>query len=75
MVDLLDRASGIEERQRELALKRQQSKKEKPLIIDGVRCCLNCEDIIPIARVKAVDAVRCITDQVLYEASQKHLRG
>lgn len=75
MVDLLDRASSVEQRQRELALKQQQSKKEQPLIIDGVRCCLNCEEIIPIERVNAVDAVRCITDQILYEASQKHLRG
>lgn len=75
MVDLLDRASGVEERQRELALHRQQSKKEKPLIIDGIRCCLNCGHVIPIERVNAVDAVRCITDQELHEASQKHLRG
>lgn len=75
MTDQLDQASTLEQNARDYALKKQQQQKEKPLIINGVRCCLDCEEIIPIQRVKSVNAVRCITDQVHHEALQKHYRG
>jgi len=35
-----------------------------PLYIDGVRCCLDCEDPIPLQRLDALPhAVRCVECQ------------
>jgi len=73
--DQLDEASELEQKVRDIALKKQQQQKEKPLFIKGVRCCLDCEEVIPIERVNSVDAVRCIMCQVFHEATQKHQRG
>lgn len=75
MADQFDQASKLENLARTQALKNHQQQKEKPLIINGVRHWLDCEEPIPLERVKSVDAVRCITDQVHHEALQKHQRG
>ena len=74
MTDILDQASKLEEQQRAASLAKQQANREKPLIINGVRCCLGCEITVPNERIKAVDAVRCIPCQVHEEAIQKHYR-
>ena len=43
---------------------------EMPLYIDGVRCCLDCEDPIPEERLEIKrDAVRCVACQERYERS------
>jgi RNA polymerase-binding transcription factor DksA len=73
--DQFDLASKLEDLARTTAIKNQQRNREKPLVINGVRHCLDCEEQIPLERVKSVDAVRCITDQVYHEALQKHNRG
>lgn len=76
LADQFDQASKSEQRDRELALQKQQQNKEQPLVINGVRCCLNCPTYVAIlpARIKSVDAVRCIGCQVQHEALQKHQR-
>jgi hypothetical protein len=73
--DQFDQASKLEELARKEAIKNQQRTKEKPLVINGVRCCLDCEEAVAPLRVKSVDAVRCIGCQVHHEALQKHQRN
>ena len=77
LADQFDQASTLEQQDRELALQKQQQNKEQPLVINGVRCCLDCPTYVAILpkRIKAVNAVRCISCQVHHEASQKHQRG
>jgi len=75
LADQFDRASNNEQRDREFALKKQQQQKEKPFILFGVRHCLDCSGIILSARIKSVNAVRCIDCQVHHEALQKHQRN
>ena len=72
MADQFDQASKLEELERTQAIKKQQRSKEKPLIIKGVRHCLDCEELILPARIRSVNAVRCINCQVHHEALQKH---
>jgi hypothetical protein len=74
LADLADKASLLEQHWRENAIKNQQQQKVKPLIVDGVRCCLVCEEHVLPARIASVNAVRCIGCQVIYEANQKHQR-
>ena len=68
LTDQLDQASTLEQSARDYALKKQQQQKEKPLIINGVRCCLDCEIEVLPARIKSVDAVRCVMCQVFHES-------
>jgi RNA polymerase-binding transcription factor DksA len=75
LTDQFDHASKLEQLAISKALQNHQQRKEKPLVINGVRCCLDCGEPILLERVKSVDAVRCITDQVYHEALQKHQRG
>jgi RNA polymerase-binding transcription factor DksA len=75
LTDQFDQASKLEQLAISKALQNHQQQKEKPLVINGVRCCLDCGEPILLERVKSVDAVRCITDQVHHEALQKHQRG
>ena len=71
MTDIIDRASAIEQQHRDNAIKASVVH-EKPLIINGVRRCLECEVSILQARINAVNAVRCISCQGLFEHQQKH---
>ncbi len=73
MTDVVDRASQLEEMQREQALKANKQH-EKPLVVKGVRHCLECDDIIQTQRIKLVNAVRCINCQQLFDHQQKHYR-
>ena len=75
MADQFDQASKLEELARDTALKKQQQKKEKPLIINGIRHCLGCEIEVLPARIKSVDAVRCVMCQMFHESTQKKQRG
>lgn len=63
-MDDLDRAKELEMRERQAALERalaQGRETEAPLIIDGVRCCIDCGQPIPPARLAArPQSVRCI---------------
>jgi RNA polymerase-binding transcription factor DksA len=74
LTDQFDQASKLEQLAISKALQNHQQQKEKPLVINDVRCCLDCEDSIALRRVKSVDAVRCIGCQVHHEALQKHKR-
>lgn len=60
--DVADVASEYEQRDRDLALaKRRSEPVEDPDEDDaGNRYCLDCGEIIPKARVEAVQAVRCV---------------
>jgi len=75
VTDTLDRAKELEMQQRDIALKKQQAaaRQTKPaLIIDGQRCCRDCEDPIPAERMKASpSAVRCVWCQQDFELKQK----
>jgi RNA polymerase-binding transcription factor DksA len=74
LTDQFDQASKLEQLAISKALQNHQQQKEKPLVINGVRCCLDCGEPILLKRVKSVDAVRCIGCQVHHEALQKHKR-
>lgn len=75
LTDQFDHASKLEQLAISKALQNHQQKKEKPLVIGGVRCCLDCEEEVEPQRIKSVDAVRCISCQVHHEALQKHQRN
>jgi phage/conjugal plasmid C-4 type zinc finger TraR family protein len=67
-MDIIDDAQELTEfhRQQSIrdALNGRYRERERPLIIDGVRCCRDCEEIIPAARLRANPyAVRCTACQ------------
>jgi len=75
MSDIIDSAQTLDELYRESALiaaKMRHGSNEDPLIINGVRCCLDCEVPIPGGRLdKVPDARRCVNCQTKIE---KHFR-
>ena len=63
MPDEMEIAQEMAEKFREssLAKARQRSQDEDPLIIEGVRHCLDCENPIPQKRLKVYPkALRCV---------------
>lgn len=63
-MDIIDSAQEMQElhRQQSLsdALNNRYRVREEPLVIDGVRCCLSCEEPISEERLRVQpDAVRC----------------
>ncbi|WP_226819153.1 TraR/DksA C4-type zinc finger protein [Acidithiobacillus montserratensis] len=62
MADEADIASEVQEREMALRMAQRASlQREAPDEDDaGNRYCLNCGEIIPPARVQAVQAVRCV---------------
>jgi len=66
-VDEIDDAQDMEELHRDLSIKKilaRTQEEEGPLMIGGIRFCLDCEEPIPEKRLKAHPAaVRCITCQ------------
>jgi DnaK suppressor protein len=62
-MDDADRAKELEMRERQAALERtlaEGRETERPLVIGGVRCCIECGDPIPAARLAArPQSVRC----------------
>jgi phage/conjugal plasmid C-4 type zinc finger TraR family protein len=71
MPDDFDRAQELEQLQRDQALQKQLNRPvQAPLLIDGIRCCRDCEDAIS-ERVKILPhAVRCVHCQNIYERQQ-----
>lgn len=67
MADEIDNAQKYDELYRNSALikaKARHTEEEDPLIINGVRCCLDCEKPIPLARLELQpNARRCVTCQ------------
>ncbi len=72
-MDDCDIAAELQQQDREGALRvalREAHRKETALIIDGERCCLDCEDSIEPERLTAnPDAVRCVSCQARKERS------
>ena len=68
-MDQFDRAQKLEQQQRDRALKAaRQRPAEQPLMVDGIRVCIDCLDDILTARLEHIpDAVRCISCQQDYE--------
>jgi len=75
MADDLDRAKDLEMHQRDVALKNQLAgavETEEPLIIDGMRCCVDCGEVIPEERLRArPESVRCIDCKTFKEVREK----
>lgn len=75
MSDEADRAGELEERERTKALARffdEIAEADPQVSIDGVVVCLDCEDPLPAARLRAKpDAVRCIECQERFETRQR----
>lgn len=71
MADEIDSAQLMDEQFRQWSLmqvKIKSSDEDDPLIIDGVRCCLDCEKPIPPARLELQPtAKRCVTCQAKKE--------
>jgi len=73
-VDTIDRAQDYAARFQRDALTRQLSQQEAPeaLVIDGHRCCVDCERPIPSARLERVPgAVRCVRCQARHERGRR----
>ncbi|MGK9452695.1 TraR/DksA C4-type zinc finger protein [Acidithiobacillus caldus] len=70
-----DIASQFEEAERAAAISRlRQGLQEDPDEDDqGNRYCLDCGEIIPPARVQAVQAVRCVDCASLLERGKRHV--
>ena len=69
-MDIIDEANARADLFRKNALNaaRQSNTSEPPLYIDGIRCCLDCEEPISAKRLKAnPDAVRCVGCQTRRE--------
>ena len=67
-MDDVDNAQIHEEQTRERGIHNAvQQLKEVPLIINGKRVCLDCENEINPKRVEAVNAVRCEFCQPYFE--------
>lgn len=67
-MDIIDDAQEMAEFHRQqsirIALNGRYREREQPLIIDGVRCCLGCEDPISEDRLRLKPyAVRCTACQ------------
>lgn len=75
MSDSLDVAKKLEEEHLKHSLDALRSRREKPLVVDGERLCLNCEIAISQQRIEAVDAVRCIECQTFHEIKHKNHGG
>ncbi len=66
--DLIDNACELEERQRQQAIDAHQANNaHRPLLIDGVRVCLDCEEDIHERLAALPTAVRCLLCQEQYE--------
>ncbi len=76
--DEADVAAEFEQRERDAALARMRAAPaEEPDEDENGRYCLDCGDVIPLARVEAVQAVRCIHCASLRERGthQRRMKG
>lgn len=70
MADAIDTAQHLDELYRESAIINalRHVNEEDPLIINGVRYCLDCEMPIPLKRLEnEPKAVRCVSCQTIKE--------
>ncbi|MBI3771427.1 MAG: TraR/DksA C4-type zinc finger protein [Gammaproteobacteria bacterium] len=69
--DPIDAASDFTDRLNQSAIEReltQTKTTEKPLMIDGLPCCRDCGNTIPINRLEAKpDAARCTECQCVHD--------
>lgn len=76
MADIFDRASALEQQERDASIARRQevaAAHDTPFEIEGVRVCADCFEPISKHRLEALPtAVRCIDCQELRE---RRLRG
>lgn len=78
MTDILDRASELEQKQRDQALKAAltQPKEAQDIDADGNHYCVDCAVCIPPERIAAApNAVCCISCQEIREHQRKRLHG
>lgn len=77
-MDDVDRAKELEQEHRLRAVENELAshiERESPLIINGVRCCVDCRDPIPAKRLAArPDSVRCIECKQIKEQKQRGYR-
>ena len=75
--DLIDRASELEQRQRDQAIQAARNPpKEQPRQNENGRYCIDCTVQIPTKRLQKVPfAVRCIDCQTLKEIKDKQIHG
>ena len=69
MADICDNADRVIQQHLQAALDAvHMGDDESPIYIDGVACCVDCEEPIPVARLKALpNCCRCIDCQEEYE--------
>ena len=76
MADIFDRASALEQQERDASIARRTvlaSAHEAPFEIEGVRVCLDCFEPIAKRRLKALPAAaRCVECQTLKERRGAH---
>jgi len=77
-VDIIDEGNERAELFRQSALRTKMAElsrrqpSEKALIIDGVRCCLDCEEPILLRRLELeLNAVRCVECQTKRDIREK----
>ena len=71
MADIADRAQVLEESQRAAALQQARAlQRERPLLISGVLCCIECEETLSQARINTNPdhpPARCVGCQSYFE--------
>lgn len=73
-MDDIDRAQIYDQTFRDIAIAAalRHGNDEDPLIINGVRCCLDCEEPIPEGRLELEpDARRCVPCQTKHEKNNR----
>ena len=66
--DVIDNACELEELQRQEAInKHKKGHTHQPLYIDGIRCCIDCEEDITKRIEILPDVVRCVICQEKFE--------
>lgn len=77
--DPADEATAVEQLTTRLALASHANRYQEPAEYNdsGARICIDCEIVIPQARVDSVNAVRCVACQEVeeWQASQFAKRG
>lgn len=67
MTDIFDRASELEQMQRDAAIANaRNTETNQPIEIEGVLCCCDCADPLPQERAKA-NRPRCVSCQEQHE--------
>lgn len=74
MADIFEAASDLEQLERDNIINQHRFRTtETPDEVDGIRYCLDCGEVIPEARVIAINAVRCVYCAGMRERKQKQM--